>query len=84
MIDFWPRRMPVQAEWESIVAARPKVWKTARDLELSSLRSQNIAMLHPLDDGSMFVDGRLSRNDAYDIAFKSPVRKVDGRARSNR
>jgi hypothetical protein len=33
-------------------------------------------MLHPLDDGSLFVDGRLSRYDAYNIAFKSPVKKL--------
>lgn len=66
----------VQAEWESIVATRSKVWQTARDLELSSLRSQKFAMLHPLDDGSLFVDGRLSRYDAYNIAFKSPVKKL--------
>ena len=33
-------------------------------------------MLHPLDDGSLFVDGRLSRYDAYNIAFQSPVKRL--------
>ncbi len=74
--QFLAARNGVQAEWESIVAARPQVWKTAHDLELSSLRSQKFAMLHPLDDGSLFVDGRLSRYDAYNIAFKTPVKRL--------
>ena len=65
-----------QAEWEKIVAARPRVWKTACDWEPSSLRSDKYALLRPLDDGSMFVDCRLSHSDEYDIAFKTPVKQL--------
>ena len=33
-------------------------------------------MIHPLDDGSLFVDGRLPSTDTYVIAFKSPVKTL--------
>ena len=56
--------------------AQPPVWKTAHELETSSLRSSRFAMLHQRDDDSLFVDGRLSSSDTYVIAFKSPVRRL--------
>ncbi len=65
-----------QKMWEAKVAARLNIWKTARELEMTSLRSSRHAMIHPLDDGSLFVDGRLSSSDTYVIAFKSPVRRL--------
>jgi mono/diheme cytochrome c family protein len=65
-----------QAEWESKVASQPRIWKNARDLETSSLRSSRFATLHQLNDDSLAVDGRLSSYDAYVIAFKSPVMRL--------
>ena len=65
-----------QAEWESVVATRSKDWKSARNLELSSFRSLRHAMLRPLEDDSLFVNGRSSRYDAYEIEFRSPVKKL--------
>ena len=70
----------VPAEWESTVAARPQVWKTARDWEPSSLRSDKYALLRPLDDGSMFVDNRLSHNDEYDHRVQNACQTIDGGA----
>jgi mono/diheme cytochrome c family protein len=65
-----------QAEWEAKVASQPRIWKNARDLETSSLRSSRFATLHQLNDDSLAVDGRLSSYDAYVIAFKSPVTRL--------
>ncbi len=65
-----------QEAWETSIAARPAVWQLARELEPTSFRSSRHAMIHPLDDGSLLVDGRLSSTDAYVVAFKSPVRRL--------
>jgi hypothetical protein len=67
---------PAQRDWEQKVARAGDVWKTPRDFDSSSLRSTRSAMVHPLDDGSLFVDGRLSSSDTYVITFKSPVAKL--------
>ena len=65
-----------QQAWEKQVAVRPNIWKESQELESTSLRSTHHAMVYPLDDGSLFVDGRLPSNDSYVITFKSPVRKL--------
>jgi mono/diheme cytochrome c family protein len=65
-----------QSQWEAKVAAQPPVWKTPHELELPSFRSAHFATLHPLDNGSLFVDGRLSSTDSYTIACKAPVHKL--------
>lgn len=65
-----------QKAWEKQVAARPSIWKKSHELESTSLRSSHHAMVHPLDDGSLFVDGRLPSSDSYVITFKSPTEKL--------
>ncbi|HVJ68271.1 MAG TPA: DUF1549 domain-containing protein, partial [Caulifigura sp.] len=67
---------PSQRNWEQVVARRADSWKTPREFHSGSFRSTRSAMLHPLDDGSLLVDGRLSSSDTYLITFKSPVAKL--------
>jgi mono/diheme cytochrome c family protein len=66
-----------QSTWESKILKLKQIWHTPTIVNGRALRSLSFAMVHPMADGSMTVDGRISSTDNHYFTFETSLSSIN-------
>ncbi|MFO0941881.1 MAG: DUF1549 domain-containing protein [Pirellulales bacterium] len=66
-----------QLLWERMVQGLAEPWRLPVRIEPRSLRTSSFAQVHPRDDGSMDVDGRIRKRDELFFVFETDLSEIN-------